>query len=1075
MKKSKEINQNDMKVFVPRLHRRQRTQSKDIKEHAISCSKQRDSVQLEEELSLLQLKKLMRLFKQHKPEQKHRTFSNLPSRAAGKPGYMNLDEFDKALNKALHDQVLTSEIEELFRKVDISSDGLVDWDELSSYILLRLQERELLRSTGHGKVFQNPPKIVKIEKCKEPTSRILVGSNPTRYITVGKDGFIRVWTADLVQERFLRMDNGDQSFNQSASSKRKIWVTDAVIMKNVNKLAVCTTNMDIYFYDMSTPVYTPQFHLCALGVVAFCLEYHYDKKNPANQSLLFYGDDKGQVHVLIFHKPFEGLFETPFKKHGGCHVLFLQEAMSSQSHLVSHVLVDELHSDWLRRLRYYHSNDMLMSCSGNSRDSLIMRGVMKNAHDKIYTYKVVKGIDCFDFSKDLNVIATGGLDHVVRLWNPYVTVKPMATLRGHISRVLDVIIEEQRGTVYSYDCDTVIKAWDIKEHYCIQSIHLKYPYDPHHLDHGPFPMILLPAPTHALLIACEDYLTELKLSNEPNIKPNRTSHDRPLLACLYNDKKKQVITGCEGSLVRTWNVETGKKVFEFLGVVGKDEMSCMALEVSGRRLFTGSRTGMVYIWTSGSGQLLHKCLPEPGYEYEVTAIQPLPEKSYTLSVGWSKRILMYHDHDEMLSVKADPSWKGGHVHEDDILCIAHCHPNLVATGSFDGDLILWSLEKQNIFKRLKRGSGSLFKSKLKKVGLAAGHRKRLKSDSKQGSPVDGILFFERRANMKCQDSAILVSSQSGVLEFWSMFGPLKPRGSFYAPPDPGCTVLGLATDRANDILISGDTAGYVTVWDIKEYCNLSLEMVVTKAWMTAKASSEDQHNFPPRQFRWRAHTQSIVSLQVVSQFQQDHFILSASTDCTAKLWTINGVPIGMFDQDQTWNISQFLASEYTEEKPEEKSEKNLNGVVPKNHKRRPHTSDDVFTSSSQTLLKTSRKPSSEWTSNDSVGIERSLTESWILGDKYNKSFERRMMDRKTRRDNLGHVDTSLTTGGGLGTSCSPFQALYLLTSDEFELPRDLPFTPRMRTGSKLLSDRDDSWKNNQASLNLPPILSDNND
>ena len=47
--------------------------------------------------------------------------------------------------------------------------------------------------------------------------------------------------------------------------------------------------------------------------------------------------------------------------------------------------------------------------------------------------------------------------------------------------------------------------------------------------------------------------------------------------------------------MRTWSVETGNKVFEFLGVDGKDEMSCMALEVSGRRLFTGSRTGMVYV------------------------------------------------------------------------------------------------------------------------------------------------------------------------------------------------------------------------------------------------------------------------------------------------------------------------------------------------------------------------------------------------------------------------------------------------------------------------------------------------
>jgi Ca2+-binding EF-hand superfamily protein len=108
----------------------------------------------------------MRLFKQHKPDEKHKTFKYLSSRHTRKPGLMNPDEFKKALNKAFQDRVLAGEIEELFRKVDISSDGLVDWQELSSYILMRLQERELLRSSGAGKIFQNPPKIVKIEKCK---------------------------------------------------------------------------------------------------------------------------------------------------------------------------------------------------------------------------------------------------------------------------------------------------------------------------------------------------------------------------------------------------------------------------------------------------------------------------------------------------------------------------------------------------------------------------------------------------------------------------------------------------------------------------------------------------------------------------------------------------------------------------------------------------------------------------------------------------------------------------------------------------------------------------------------------
>ena len=126
----------------------------------------RGSVQLEEELSILQLKKLMRLFKQHKPDEKRKTFKSFSSRHARIPGLMNPDEFNKALNKAFQDKVLAEEIEELFRKVDISSDGLVDWEEFSSYILMRLQERELLRSSGAGKIFQNPPKIVKIVKCK---------------------------------------------------------------------------------------------------------------------------------------------------------------------------------------------------------------------------------------------------------------------------------------------------------------------------------------------------------------------------------------------------------------------------------------------------------------------------------------------------------------------------------------------------------------------------------------------------------------------------------------------------------------------------------------------------------------------------------------------------------------------------------------------------------------------------------------------------------------------------------------------------------------------------------------------
>lgn len=45
--------------------------------------------------------------------------------------------------------------------------------------------------------------------------------------------------------------------------------------------------------------------------------------------------------------------------------------------------------------------------------------------------------------------------------------------------------------------------------------------------------------------------------------------------------------------------------------------------------------------------------------------------------------------------------------QDDILTAAYCPPNYLATASFDGDIILWGLDREKMIRRLKKGSGSL--------------------------------------------------------------------------------------------------------------------------------------------------------------------------------------------------------------------------------------------------------------------------------------------------------------------------------------------------------------------------------
>lgn len=47
------------------------------------------------------------------------------------------------------------------------------------------------------------------------------------------------------------------------------------------------------------------------------------------------------------------------------------------------------------------------------------------------------------------------MDHAVRLWNPYVTVKPVAIMKGHQSSIIDLAIHEALEQVFSYDKDGV--------------------------------------------------------------------------------------------------------------------------------------------------------------------------------------------------------------------------------------------------------------------------------------------------------------------------------------------------------------------------------------------------------------------------------------------------------------------------------------------------------------------------------------------------------------------------------------------------------------------------------------------
>ena len=71
-------------------------------------------------------------------------------------------------------------------------------------------------------------------------------------------------------------------------------------------------------------------------------------------------------------------------------------------------------------------------------------------------FKIQKGVRTFDLCTSKNVLVTGGMDRVVRIWNPYLPSRPVARLRGHSAPVFLVKIAVDDNRLFSISTDKAV-------------------------------------------------------------------------------------------------------------------------------------------------------------------------------------------------------------------------------------------------------------------------------------------------------------------------------------------------------------------------------------------------------------------------------------------------------------------------------------------------------------------------------------------------------------------------------------------------------------------------------------------
>uniref|UniRef100_A0A8C0P5C9 WD repeat domain 49 n=1 Tax=Canis lupus familiaris TaxID=9615 RepID=A0A8C0P5C9_CANLF len=421
-----------------------------------------------------------------------------------------------------------------------------------------------------------------------------------------------------------------------------------------------------------------------------------------------------------------------------------------------------------------------------------------------------------------NLLLTGGMGRIIRVWNPYLPGKPTGMLKSHMAPVVYIHVSAEDNKIFSMSTDNTIKIWDLETDSCIK---------------GDFAACLYLPLSRALCVATDTIvLLHLRLRYEPYLA---VSHQEPMLCCRYNPAFRQVVSCSEASVVKVWDFETGKLLSGFTGAHGNAGITCLTFDSSGRRLITGGRDRCLKIWSYNNGYCLH------------TLKHVCYCSRCIIAVGWDKRINVYFDApcDFHHFWKPQPHWQDdlNHGHREDILCVAQCPPFLLATSSYDGEIIIWNVISGHMYCRLNTPSPS------------DGAEDRKCPDQS----VSCLAFLKTRAaKFESPAASLITNGPEGSVTFWRLFSGACPIANFIPSKDKA-QVSSIAV-TADVLVYVADQKGFVHVYDIKEYGLQGPELQFPK-------SSRLGASILPFY---------LIRLELV----KEKFLLSSSLDRTVCLW-----------------------------------------------------------------------------------------------------------------------------------------------------------------------------------------------
>nr|XP_054759111.1 WD repeat-containing protein 64-like [Lytechinus pictus] len=550
---------------------------------------------------------------------------------------LRFDTFCDSIQALFGPDIRSSDLKSIFRKISNNPDAKVDWSEIFGYFHSTTDEPEPMLNEDIS-VFTVSKKQRVGEAAGDKKRRDVIHAATSVpqvdvYLAASQKGVISVWNC-----KTLRLQ-------ACCDVNETCWVTGVDYLPSLRRIACCTERSICVWDHRAKGKNQSIFCIKPTDNSVQCLAWVPHAQNLHEDSLVF-GDDQGSISLLTIAAKDLNTKHAKVDKRN-------QNLIIEPATLTYPIVKRKFHDNWVLKIKYFPELRCFASCSPSSNTSFVLESVDRITDNQPFkSISIPKGVNSFAFCSRANIIATGGNDKIVRIWHPHIFSRPTGKMIGHLFTIIDVAVNEKDQHVISLSTARVFRIWDI---HTLTSLQVFTDNEDRPGEKRIHCMVF--DEKHERLMTGSSVLDVWPLTRtvQDTMQVPHT-HDRPISHVLCNDELNQVVSVCTESVIKVWELESGKAVYHVTGSHGPNtEVTALAIDTTGYRLASGAIDGSIRVWDFGSGQEIRSWVywSENEKEEDVSIASMLycevqkfddPKPHRCLAVlGWNNKLKLLED------------------------------------------------------------------------------------------------------------------------------------------------------------------------------------------------------------------------------------------------------------------------------------------------------------------------------------------------------------------------------------------------------------------------------------------------